>query len=169
MRYILFIIIVVCSFNCLYSQDDDLIIGTNAYKPNAAFYDLSDPKGVNMEVNLWGTVKLPGRYRVPVNTTFLDLISFSGGPAENSKLDDIRIFRALKDEMSKAEIIKLNYNDMLYSDSPGAKKQNPVLKSGDIVVVRQERRYSFREDISFILPIVTTLISVAILVVTLKK
>src|ERR1051325_3492075 len=135
MRYILSIIIAVCCFSFGYSQDDDLIIGTNTYKPSAALYDLSDPKGVNMEVNLWGTVKIPGRYRVPVNTTFLDLMSYAGGPAENSKLDDIRIFRTHKDQGGKTEIIKLNYDDMMYSDNPSGKRPNPLLQSDDVIIV----------------------------------
>jgi hypothetical protein len=74
------------------SQDDDLILG-NIKNDNAALFDLSDPMGINMEVNLWGFVRYPGRYRVPVKTTFLDLMTYSGGPTNESNLKEIRILR----------------------------------------------------------------------------
>ena len=116
MKYIFCIITLLSSISITFSQDDDLILGQSHYVNIAAYYDLSDPTGVNMDLNLWGFVKLPGRYRVPVNTTFLDLMSYSGGPTDESNLEDIRILRNGNDPTKKPEIIKLNYDDLLWNN-----------------------------------------------------
>lgn len=157
--------------NNSHPQDEDLIIGQTATKISAAFYDLSDPLGVNMEVNLWGMVRYPGRYRVTVNTTFLDLLSYAGGPNENSKLDDIRIYRPAKDTLNqKSEIFKLNYYDLIWNEKLNPnKKLNPTLKAGDIVIVLEEERYTLRENIAFFLPILSSLVSIITLIITLTR
>lgn len=157
----------VVNGNVFAQDDDDLIFGKTPKLNSAALFDLSDPNGVNMEVNMWGFVRYPGKYRVPVKTTFVDVMSYAGGPLENSNLEDIRILRT-NQETGKSELIKLNYNDYLWSEkvSPNP-KQNPVLKPGDIIVVIEEERYSFRENVSFVLPIVTTIVSIATLIITI--
>jgi NADH:ubiquinone oxidoreductase subunit F (NADH-binding) len=150
------------------AQDDDIIIGKQAYSTNAAMYDLSDPTGVNIEVSVWGTVRFPGKYRIPINTTFIDLLSYAGGPSQDSKLSDIRILRTGTGTGTKNEVIILNYNDLLFGESISTQKKiNPVLQAGDVILLPEERKYTFREDISLYLPIISTLISIVTLVVTL--
>lgn len=152
--------------------DDELILGKTNKLTSGAVYDLSDPYGPNIEVNLWGFVRYPGRYRVPLNTTFMDLMSFAGGPVENSKLEEIRIVR-FNDTLSKkpTEIIKLNYEDLLWADKLKTNKSlvNPTLKSRDLVVVMEEKRYTFRDNLAFFLPIITSVISVATFIVTITR
>jgi len=169
--YVLGFIALFCTTYPAFPQDADLIIGKNYIFTTAAVYDLSDPTGVNIEVSLWGIVKFPGRYKVPFNTTFLDLISFAGGPVEESNLEEIRIFRTGNDSLlNKNAVIELNYNDLLWSeDVSSSKKMNPVLRSGDIIIIKQESRYTLREDIAFYLPILTSLISIATLIITLSN
>lgn len=170
MKCILGFIALFVSVNFVFSQDDDLILGQSQKQNSAAIFDLSDPIGVNIEVNLWGFVKLPGRYRVPVTTTFLDLMSFSGGPTEESNLEEIRILRNGNDPGKKPEVIKLNYDDLMWNDEISSKTRiNPVLQSGDVVIILKEKRYSFREDIGFYLPILTTALSITVLVITINK
>ena len=155
----------------IFPQNEDIIIGQNATKIGAALYDLSDPTGVNMEVNVWGTVRYPGRYRVPITATFLDVMTYAGGPLENSKLDDIRIYRPSRDSIKgNAAVIKLNYEDLLYDETinSGA-KLNPILRSGDVILVREEKHYSLRDNIGLYLPIVTGILAIINLVVTLRK
>ncbi len=150
------------------AQPEDVILGKTDKLTSAAVYDLSDPTGVNIEVNMWGFVGLPGRYRVPVNTTFLDLMSYSGGPLENSDLKEIRILR--KNLAGKSEVIKLNYDDLLWEEQISSKvRSNPILLSGDIVIIKRERRFSFREDVGFYLPIFGTLISIATFIITITR
>ena len=170
MKYILCSIALIFSISFAYSQDDELILGQTPKLNSAALFDLSDPTGVNIEVNLWGFVKLPGRYRVPVTTTFLDLMSYSGGPTVESNLEEIRILRNGNDPGKKTEVIKLNYDDMMWDKEISSKARiNPVLQPGDVVIILKENRYSFREDMSFYLPIFTTALSIAVLIITINK
>ena len=146
-------------------------MGNDKIQTTAAFYDISDPLGVNIEVNLWGFVKYPGRYKIPYNSTILDLLSFSGGPGENSDLREIRIFRPGNDSLkTKNVVIKLNYDDLLWGDNINRSGiKNPILKSGDVVLVKQQRRYTLRDNLLIILPIVSSIISITTLIVTITR
>lgn len=163
----------ICIFSLyLKAQDNDFKIGIEEKTgTNAAVYDLSDPKGINMEVNLWGFVKNPGRYIIPVNTTFLDLLSYSGGPIETSNLKDIRILRGSRDTLlNTTKVIKLNYDDFLWGEKiKSNSRANPLLQPGDVVLVLEEKRYTLREDIGFWLPIFSGLLTLATLIVTLSR
>jgi SLBB domain len=154
-----------------YSQNDDLLIGKLKSQIGPAVFDLSDPMSVNIEVNLWGFVKYPGRYKIPYNSTILDLLSFSGGPTENSNLEEIRIYRPGNDsQKTKSRIIKLNYDNLMWGKDINKNKiKDPVLESGDIVVVMEERRYTLRDNLLIALPIISSLLTITTLVVTLTK
>jgi hypothetical protein len=168
MKYIISLVLFFITVNTLYSQDDDLILGKSSALGSAALFDLSDPTGVNMEVNLWGFVRFPGRYRVPVKTTFLDVMTYAGGPTDESNLQEIRILRNSTNSSKKPELIKLNYDDLLWEEKVSTQtKLNPVLQPGDVIVVLREKRYTFRDDIMVVLPIVSTIVSVATLIVTI--
>ncbi|MCX7878237.1 MAG: SLBB domain-containing protein [Ignavibacteria bacterium] len=162
------ILLLVLLFNDVFAQEDGLILGKTPKLSTAAVYDLSDPTGVNMEINLWGFVRFPGRYIVPLNTTFLDLMSYAGGPTESSNLKEIRILRNKGSD--KTEIIKLDYEDLLWDEKISSKTRlNPVLQAGDVILIMEEKRYTFREDVSFYIPILSAIISVATLIITITN
>jgi hypothetical protein len=174
MKYFLLFIVSLLVFSAVpsFSQDDDddIIFGRSTKLNSAALFDLSDPTGVNIEVNMWGFVRYPGKYRIPINTTFLDVMSYAGGPMENSNLEDIRILRNSDNVNGKPEVIKLNYNDFLWDEKVSTQvKMNPVLKPGDVILVPEEKRYTFRDNISFILPIVTSVVAITTLIITLRN
>lgn len=171
MKFILTLFVIFIATEVTYSQvDSNLILGLSQKNNAAALFDLSDPTGVNMEVNLWGYVRYPGRYRVPVGTRFIDIMSFSGGPIDESNLEEIRILRNTGDPTKKPELIKINYDDLLWEDNISSKpKANPELQPGDVIAVLKERRYTFRENLGLYLPIFTTIISVATFIVTLNR
>ena len=50
------------------------------YQPQGGYFNYSDPEAVNVKVAVWGWVRYPGKYTVPVYTTVSDLLSFAGGP-----------------------------------------------------------------------------------------
>lgn len=173
MKYLLIIFgsILFFNINQAFSQDDDdLILGKSTKLGSAALYDLSDPTGVNIEVNLWGFVRYPGKYRIPLKTTFLDVMSYAGGPLQDSNLEEIRILRNSDNINGKAEVIKLNYDDLLWGENISSKpKNNPVLQPGDVILVLEHKRFTFRDNVSFILPIVTSIVTIATLIITLTK
>lgn len=170
-RKTLIALLLILSVQAIFSQDDDLVVGKSTKNVSASVFDLSDPNGVSIKVSLWGFLHNPGRYIIPYNSTLLDLISFSGGPLENSNLKEIRILRPGNDSLkTKGKIIKINYEDYLWNDDiKQVNINNPVLQSGDVVIVMQEERYSFREDVSFIFPIITGIISITTLIITISK
>ena len=48
-----------------FAQEDDYQVGLNPnliWQNQGAFYDYSDPGGLNIRVSVWGYVKYPGRY-----------------------------------------------------------------------------------------------------------
>lgn len=157
----------------LYAQDGKDRIGPEELKITGAnYYNYSDKDKVNIEVNLWGFVKNPGKYLIPKGTTFIDLITLGGGPVQESKLEDIRIIRPKNDTLriTEDQIITLNYDDYLWGERINSKgKGNPVLISGDIVLVPGSPRYFFRDNLNFILSISSVLISLGILVLTITR
>lgn len=169
----IFIFIVFFGIFCSVSKaqiDTNLIPGLSSKNATVSVFDLSDPTGVNMEVNLWGFIRYPGRYRVPVGTTFLDLVTFAGGPIEDSNLDDIRILRDMNDPTKKATVIKLNYDDILWEENVSTSpKKNPVLLPGDVVVLMREKRYTFRDYLQIYVPIITSIVSIATLLITISR
>ena len=99
----------------LFSQVKDYEIGVSPIDRAArqgGLYDYSDPTSVNMKVAVWGFMRYPGRYIVPVNTTVADLLSYAGGPFDDANLEDIRLYRVMED--STQIMMKIDYNDLLY-------------------------------------------------------
>jgi hypothetical protein len=171
LRKILFALLLILSVKEIFSQYDDLIIGKSSKTVMAAVFDLSDPNGINIEVSLWGFISSPGRYIIPYNSTILDLLTYSGGPLENSNLKDVRLIRPGNDSLkTKAKIIKINYEDFLWNeDVKQLKIDNPTLQNGDMIIVTQEKRTTLRDDVLFIIPIISGIITIATFIITISK
>lgn len=166
--HIIFIVIFLPAIS--YSQIDRLKVG-NEYFSNqqGGFYNYGDKDKVNIDVNIWGFVKFPGKYLIPSGSTVQDLISYSGGPSVEAKLEEVILYRPKNDSLKNYNdrIIDLYYNDLFWEEIRNSKnRKNPVLNPGDILVVRGEPRYFARDNVNFILSIAAVLISLGILVVT---
>ncbi len=97
-------------------------------------YDFSDPGAVNIKVAVWGYVARPGKYIVPDYTSVSDLLSYAGGPNQNSEMDDLRIYRI--DDNGKEEMIKFSYNDIMWDNKIEVRNRIvPKLKASDILIV----------------------------------
>lgn len=170
-----FCILIILSFpSLLFSQNDREKVGNNEItSQQGGFYNYGDKDKVNIEVNIWGYVKYPGKYLIPKGSTVMDLISYSGGPITESKLEDIRLFRPKNDSLhTKDKLINLDYNDLLWDSPPEDLKNfknkiNIALMPGDILIFTGEPRYFARDNINFILSISAVLISIGILVVSI--
>jgi protein involved in polysaccharide export with SLBB domain len=168
-RYsIIFLILLLGSVS---AQTKDYEIGsatTGQYRTQGGYYDYADPASVNIKVSVWGYVRYPGRYVIPLNTTVMDLISFAGGPTVDSDLEDVRLYRV--DDDSLHEIIRLNYNDLLWEDSLRSNKTViPDLQAGDVLILPGQPRYFFRENLSMYLSVFSALISLTILLLNVFK
>jgi polysaccharide export outer membrane protein len=154
----------------IYSQNDIQIGSPNGARINqqtGALFDYSNPTAVNIKVQLWGYVKYPGYYIVPTGTSINELISFAGGPTQEALLDDIRVTKIK--EGVKAVILKYNYNDLMWESDIDSQINFVRLDAGDIVVIPGEPRYFLRENLSFYLSVITTLASLAALVISITK
>jgi protein involved in polysaccharide export with SLBB domain len=138
------------------------------YNQQTGFYDLSDPESVNIKVAVWGYVRFPGKYIVPIYTSVLDLLSYAGGPTEAAHLDDLRIYRINPD--SSQSLIKVNYNDIMYESELESKEiRLPHLEAGDVLVVPGAPRLYTRETVSIIVSILSALISLTILILNITR
>ena len=108
---------------------------------------------------------LPGYYIVPAGISITELISLGGGPTEDATLSDIRVIKIR--EGSQTTMLKYNYNDLMWEENLKSQINYVRLDAGDIVVVPGEPRYFVRQDIAFYLGIVTTLASLAALIITI--
>ena len=105
----------------------------------------------------------------------MDLISYSGGPVTESKLEDIRLFRPRNDSLhTKDKLINLDYNDLLW-EAPQTDRErfknkiNLTLEPGDVLIFTGEPRYFARDNVNFILSLSAVLVSIGILIVSIVK
>lgn len=166
----LLVLISFLFFNSFISAQDKYQIGSDLKslrQTQGGYFDYSDPSGINIKVQLWGYVKYPGYYIVPINSTISELFSYAGGPLVDAKLDDVRILKSLED--STIIMNKLDYNDLMWEETLSKPIEFPKLNAGDIVVVPGEPRYFIRQDISFFLSILTAVISSAALIISITR
>jgi hypothetical protein len=171
MRLVLIISFLVLSAGEIsFSQQEDYQLGLNPkmYGQNqGAYYDYSDPDGLNIKVSVWGYVRFPGRYVVPLRTDLKDLLSYAGGVSDDSNLDDIRIYKILPD--STQQMLQFNYEDLWWNQNL---KQDLVLykmEPGDVLVVPGRPRLYWENYLALSLSIVGILLSLTTLVVTANK
>ncbi len=171
MKRILTIIVLVLLAHSLYAQDNNIKLGATYTGPmqqkQGGLYDYSDPETINMHVSVWGFVKYPGRYLVPIYTSVSDLLSYAGGPTDDSNLDDLRLYRVMED--STQHLFSFNFNDLLWADK--LEEQNrriPKLQGSDLLVVPGEPRLYFKDWFRVGLSIFTAVISLALLILRLK-
>ena len=65
-------------------------------RPSAAYYYISKPGEITMSINLWGYVRNPGRYEVPISTDLIQLLSYAGGPLAEANLGSVKISRVVR-------------------------------------------------------------------------
>ncbi len=158
------------------SQIDKQKVGNDLLNSQqGGYYNYGDKDKVNIEVNIWGFVKFPGKYLIPNGSTVLDLVSYSGGPLTEANLEDIRLYRPRNDSLNKKdELMSLNYNNLLWESPFGnlsnfQSKKNNILLPGDVLIFTGEPRYFARDNVNFILSISGVLISLGILVVSIVR
>jgi hypothetical protein len=162
------VLFLICVLN-LFAQDE-VQFGTNLNQlrqSQGGYYDYSDPDAVNIKVSVWGFVRYPGKYIIPYYNNAFDLLSYAGGPTEDAKLEDIRIFRIQED--STQVFINLDYNDFLWNEELTSEKLAPGIRGGDILLVPGEERLYFRDYFTITLSVLSVLISLAILIINIVE
>ena len=152
--------------NLSFAQVKDYELGSRLSgrtNTQGGYFDYSEPTGINIKVSVWGFVKYPGRYFVPINTTPSDLLSFAGGPTDDAHTDDLRLYRVLEDGTN--QLLTFNYDDIIWGDSlEFSKRIVPNLMASDVLVVPGTPRLYFKDWASLALSLVSVLISLSILI-----
>ena len=171
MKRVLFLFLLICS-SLSFAQSKGYDLGTNLSllrsSQQTGFFDLSDPETVNIYVSVWGWVRYPGKYKIPINTDVSDLLSYAGGPVEGADLEDIRVVRIAED--STQQMIKFSFNDVMYESRLQNKyRKVPRLDAGDVLVVPGEPKLYFKDHFSIWMSVISMLISLSILALNIIK
>jgi hypothetical protein len=162
------LLLTVLSVN-IFAQED-IQIGKNLrgnIRENGALYDYSDPNGINIKVMVWGYVQFPGQYIIPSASGVNDLLSLAG-PTPDANIDDLKLFRINTD--SSQTIVKFNYSDLLWNNRDLSKPLKiPGLHAGDILLVPGAPKWYLKDYLGFVLSIVSTVASIATLLVYIYK
>ncbi len=82
----------------------------------AAYYLISKSGEITMPVNLWGFVKNPGRYEIPISTDLVQLLSYAGGPLPDADMGSVKVTRIIQrdNQVRKVEYtVNLNHLERL--------------------------------------------------------
>lgn len=113
------------------------------------YFYMRSNRDVLKPVRVLGSVKTPGLYHIPPNTTLTNLLAISGGPSDEA--DSSRITIARKDgSVEKRDLMKLV-----------TKNQDLTLVEGDTIYVPKEETLISSKNSTVILTI-TTIISVGL-------
>ncbi|MBE0571342.1 MAG: SLBB domain-containing protein [Ignavibacteriaceae bacterium] len=171
MRIILAILSLLIFFSVsTFSQQEDYQLGLSQNyrgQNQGAYYDYSDPDGLNIKVSVWGYVKYPGRYVIPQRSDIKDLISYSGGISDDSYLDEIRVYKVLPD--SSQQMMKFNYDDLWWNEDLNQNLTLYKMEAGDVLVVPGRPRLYWENYLTLGLSIVGVLLSLTTLIVTTNK
>ena len=158
-------IVIFSTISLAQNDNYQLGLGQDYLRQNAgAYYDYSDPGGLNIKVSVWGYVKYPGRYIIPDRSSINDLISYSGGISDDSNIDEMRIFRVNPD--STQEMLLYNYEDLWWSETLQKQIIMTKLQPGDVLIVPGRPRWYWENYLTLTLSMVGVLLSLATLIIT---
>ena len=170
MKNFTLLILLTLILSPLIRAQEDVQIGKSMkqyYEYKGALYDYSEADAINIKVLVWGYVQYPGQYIIPSRSTVNDLLALAGGPLPDANIDDLRLFKINPD--STQTMVKFNYNDLLWNDKLERKINIPPINAGDILLVPGSPRWFLKDYLGLTLSIVSTLASIAVLLITIFK
>lgn len=125
-----------------------------------------------MHVNVWGTVRNPGLYEVPVGTRLSELFSLAGGPTLNERRRNevrsinVQITRLEQEGATEREVV---FEEAMTGQAKGF-VSDPVLQEQDVVSIETVVRtpLSWR-DAGAITSVVTSFAVLAIQIISLAS
>lgn len=164
------IIIIAVNTLPLYAQNDTRVTAEELKKIGYNYFNYSDPGKVNIEINVLGGVKNPGKYLVPEGTTVIELLCLSGNVLQEETAENIKLIRTaqLTGRLSDSNIITLDYREIFKDEKiKSIDKPNPLLVHGDILVVPIKRARIFLDDFLDATAVLVPLMSLATLIITI--
>ena len=132
----------IISNSCALAEDTPINV-PRYIEPGAQYY-IGDENQLMMMVNVWGRVEKPGQYFVPSDTDLITLISVAGGPADKSRLDNVRLVRS---GSLGSEVVKVDIKKFLKT---GDRSLIPELKPEDTIIVSGSMWYVFSTVVSVV-------------------
>jgi len=123
-----FLVMCVALTVSLQAAEEPQVSTPRSAGPGAQYF-IGDENQLMMMVNVWGRVEKPGQYFVPSDTDLITLISVAGGPADKSRLDNVRLVRA---GSAGSEVVKVNIKKFLKT---GDRSLIPELQPEDTIIV----------------------------------
>ncbi|MCX6640979.1 MAG: SLBB domain-containing protein [bacterium] len=136
-RFLLFALLLFSAALTTKAAEEPPITTISKYGESAARYIIGDENQLMMIINVWGRVVKPGQYVVPTDTDLITLISVAGGPADKSRLDNVKLVRGAS---SGSEVIDVNIRKYLKT---GDRNLIPTLKPEDTIIVSGSVWYLF--------------------------
>ena len=131
-RSYLFLALFALTASVVKSSDDGSLTIPKHIESGAQYF-IGDENQLLMKINVWGRVEKPGQYYVPSDTDLITLISVAGGPADKSRLDNVRVVRAVS---SGSEVIHVDIKKYLKTGDrnliPDLMPEDTVLVSGSM-------------------------------------
>ena len=141
---LLFLLILFAAIISVSAQPQTAAISPSPNMSRAAQYYIGDSNELLMRVNIWGRVQKPGQYFVPSTTDLITLISAAGGPADKSRLDNIKIVRSGE---GGSQVIEVDVKKYLKT---GDLREIPTLKPEDTVIVSGSMWYLVSQAVSLV-------------------
>lgn len=134
---------------------------------NGSYYDYSFGSSVPIDINIWGFVSSPGKYRVPISTKLIQLVSYAGGPTDRARLSDIRILHDLTvDSTLKEPVVVVNLAEFQETGDPSL---NPILYPNDTIIVPGDALNVFRDVLGIVRDVALVLGTLVALFLSLKR
>ncbi len=115
-----------------------------------------------MPINVWGQVRNPGRYEVPISTDLVQLLSFAGGPMPDALLSAVKVSRIVRRE-DAIRIVEYVVN-LEHLDKLDEKARD--LEPGDTVFM--DTSVSFGEIFTYVTTLAIVAASVANVAISLS-
>jgi polysaccharide export outer membrane protein len=116
-------------------------------------------------VTVAGEVLKPGTYRLDSRSDLMSAILLAGGPTRRAKLEEVRIIRPQEDGSYVTRVV-----DLQRYLSAGDAASNPLLEPGSTISVPEQNAitYQLTNNVGVMLGILTSILSIAWLVVRLQ-
>lgn len=110
-----------------------------------------------VRVSVLGEVKNPALYPVDPGISLIQLLTIAGGPTPNANLSRTRVVR-------EGRVFEVNLQTALAGSASG----RVVLYSNDVVVVPRRSGFS-RDDLTFLLGLTSTAVTIGTFIVTVRN
>lgn len=120
-----------------------------------------------MEVNVWGFVRSPGKYTVPISARLIDVISLAGGPSERAELDEVQVVHDQAIDSTITQLVRvINLEEYKRTGDPSS---NPVLYPNDTIVIPGDSLNTFNQVLSVVSNVAVVTLSIIGLIFAFKK